>query len=88
MSRFFISENGIVAVLGDENQLVTGGILKINRPLPFERGRLIEISRVGGASVTIETEVPMSVDYFILSLMRPDRNHYQRVEVVRRFTSK
>ena len=29
----FISENGIVAVLGDENQLVKGGIRKISRPL-------------------------------------------------------
>jgi hypothetical protein len=34
----FISENGIVAVFGDEDQLVKGDIRKINRPLSFERG--------------------------------------------------
>jgi len=34
----FISENGIVEVLGDKNQLVNAGIRKINRPLSFERG--------------------------------------------------
>jgi hypothetical protein len=36
--------------------------------------------------VTIETEVPISADYFILSLMRLDRDHYQRIEAVRRVT--
>jgi hypothetical protein len=33
----FISENGIVAVLGDENQSVKGGIRRINAP-SFSRG--------------------------------------------------
>ena len=33
--------------------------------------------------MTIETEVPISADYFILSLMRSYRDHYQRVEAVR-----
>lgn len=33
-----------------------------------------------------ETEVPMSADYLILSLMRLDRDHYQRVEAVRNVT--
>ena len=32
--------------------------------------------------MTIETEVPMSVDYLILSLMRLDRDHYQRIEAL------
>lgn len=32
--------------------------------------------------MTIETAVPISTDYFILSLMRLDRDHYQRVEAV------
>jgi len=36
--------------------------------------------------VTIDTEVPISADYFILSLMRLDRDHYQRVEAVRSLT--
>ena len=36
--------------------------------------------------MTIETEVPMSADYFILSLMRLDRDHYQRIEAVRSVT--
>ena len=36
--------------------------------------------------MTIETEVPISVDYFILSLMRLDRDHYQRIEAVRSVT--
>ncbi len=31
------SENGIVAVFGDENQFVKGGIRKINSPLSLER---------------------------------------------------
>jgi len=31
-------------------------------------------------------EVPISPDYFILSLMRLDRDHYQRIEAVRRVT--
>ena len=39
----FISENGIVAVLGDENQFVKGGIRKINRPLSLERGHMDQI---------------------------------------------
>jgi hypothetical protein len=34
----FMSENGIVAVLGDENQPVTGDITRTNNPLSFERG--------------------------------------------------
>ncbi len=33
--------------------------------------------------MTIETDVPISADYFILSLMRMDRDHYQRIEAVR-----
>ncbi len=36
--------------------------------------------------MTIETEVPMSADYFILSLMRLDRDQYQRIEAVRSVT--
>ncbi len=36
--------------------------------------------------MTIETEVPMSADYFILSLMRLDRGHHQRFEAVRSIT--
>ena len=36
--------------------------------------------------MTTETEVPISADYFILSLMRLDRDHYQRVEAVRSVT--
>lgn len=36
--------------------------------------------------MTTETEVPMSVDYFILSLMRLDRDHYQRIQAVRSMT--
>ena len=34
--------------------------------------------------MTIETEVPISADYFILSLMKLDRDHYQRVKAVTR----
>ena len=30
-----------------------------------------------------ETEIPMLAEYFILSLMRLDRDHYQRIEAVR-----
>ena len=33
-----------------------------------------------------ETQVPIYTDYFILSLMRLDRDHYQRVEAVRNLT--
>ena len=36
--------------------------------------------------MTGQTEVPMSADYFILSLMRLDRDHYQRVGAVRSVT--
>jgi len=36
--------------------------------------------------VTIEAEVPMLADYFILSLMRLDRDHDQRAEAVRNLT--
>ena len=36
--------------------------------------------------MTTEAEVPMSVDYFILSLMRVDRDHYQRVAAVKSVT--
>ncbi len=36
--------------------------------------------------MTIETGVPISADYFILSLMRLDRDHYQGVEAVRNLT--
>ncbi len=39
-SDHFISENGIVAVLGDENQFVRSDIGKIKRPLSFERGHM------------------------------------------------
>jgi hypothetical protein len=34
----FISENGIVAVFGDEDQFVKGGVRRINRPLSLESG--------------------------------------------------
>ena len=40
----FISENGIVAVLGDENQLVKSLIRKIKDALSFERGYRFELS--------------------------------------------
>ena len=40
ISNNFISENGIVAVPGDENQFVKGDIRRINCPLPFERGHM------------------------------------------------
>ncbi len=43
LSATFISENGIVAVLGDENQLMKGDIRKISRPLSFERGHAVQI---------------------------------------------
>ena len=36
--------------------------------------------------MTDQTEVPISADYFILSLMRLDRDHYQRVDAVRNVT--
>jgi len=36
--------------------------------------------------MTSQTGVPISVDYFILSLMRLDRDHYQRIEAVRSVT--
>ena len=36
--------------------------------------------------MTTETEVPMLAEYFILSLMRLDRDHYQRIEAVRNVT--
>jgi len=36
--------------------------------------------------MTDPTEVPISADYFIHSLMRLDRNHYQRIEAVRSVT--
>ena len=36
----FISENGIVAILGDEDQFVKGDICEINRTLSFERGHV------------------------------------------------
>jgi len=36
--------------------------------------------------VSTETEVPMLAEYFILSLMRLDRDHYQRIEAVRNLT--
>ncbi len=39
-SDHFISENGIVVVLGDENQLMHGDILRIKSPLSFERGHM------------------------------------------------
>ena len=42
-SAIFISENGIVAVLGDEDQSVNGDIRKINRPLSFQRGHMGQI---------------------------------------------
>ena len=38
MTSSFISENGIVAVLEDEDQFVKDDIWPINRPLSFERG--------------------------------------------------
>ena len=36
--------------------------------------------------MTIEGEVQISADYFILSLMRLDRDHYQRIDAVRSVT--
>ena len=36
--------------------------------------------------MTNQTGMPLSADYFILSLMRLDRDHYQRVEAVRSVT--
>lgn len=36
--------------------------------------------------MTTETEVPISADYFVLSLMRLNRAHYQRIEEVRSIT--
>ena len=36
--------------------------------------------------MTDRTDVPISADYFILSLMRLDRDHYQRIEAVRSVT--
>jgi len=43
-------------------------------------------SAAGGISMTGQAGVPISADYFILSLMRLDRDHYQRVEAVRTVT--
>jgi hypothetical protein len=43
--------------------------------------------KAGGVAVATETEVPMLAEYFILSLMRLDRDHYQRIEAVRNVTS-
>ena len=40
----FISENGIVAVLGDENQFVNCDIRRIRYPLSKERGHRFELS--------------------------------------------
>ena len=39
----FISENGIVAVPGDENQIVRSDIWKINGPPSFDRGPMDQI---------------------------------------------
>ncbi len=39
----FISENGIVAVPGDENQIVRSDMWKINGPPSFERGPMDQI---------------------------------------------
>ena len=39
----YISENGIVAVLRDENKLMKGNIRIINRPLSNEGGRAVQI---------------------------------------------
>jgi hypothetical protein len=36
--------------------------------------------------MTIETDVPISADYFILALTRLDRDHYQRIDAVRSVT--
>jgi len=36
--------------------------------------------------MTSQTGVPVSADYFILSLMRLDRDHYQRIDAVRNLT--
>ena len=36
--------------------------------------------------MTSQTRVPISADYFILSLMRMDRDHYQRVVAVSELT--
>ena len=37
ISNQFISENGIVAVFGDENQFVTGDLKRTNNSLSIER---------------------------------------------------
>ena len=47
---------------------------------------LTESSQVGDISMTDQIEVPISADYFILSLMRLDRDHYQRIEAFRSVT--
>jgi len=46
----FISEIGIVAVLGDEDQFVKGNICEINRPLSFERGIWIKSGAMAGSA--------------------------------------
>ena len=46
----FISEKGIVAVLGDENQIVRSDMWKINRPL-LSRGDIC--AKSGGAPLTV-----------------------------------
>ena len=43
IANLFVSENGIVAGFGDENQFVKGGIWKITRPLSLERGQVDQI---------------------------------------------
>ena len=48
----YISENGIVAVLGDEDQFVKGGLQRINRPLSIRRGIWI---KCGGMVVSAQT---------------------------------
>ncbi len=40
MDNNFISENGIVAVLGDEDQLVKGDARRNRNPLSNERGHM------------------------------------------------
>jgi hypothetical protein len=42
----FISENGIAAVLGDDDQLVQGDVRRFNRPLSFERRDRIKYGEI------------------------------------------
>ena len=60
----FISENGIVAVFGDEDQFVKGGIRKINHPLSFRRGRMGLISDAYRREVASARDSTTRIDLF------------------------